>query len=65
MPASDAEEEDFSDEDLEEIIEMKAPKHLVREFEAMVKERPLLLTGLVFAFGLLVGVSISGRRRRR
>jgi ElaB/YqjD/DUF883 family membrane-anchored ribosome-binding protein len=62
---STVEEKEFSDEDLEEIIDMQAPKKLVREFEAMVKERPLLVTGLVFAFGLLVGVSISGRRRSR
>jgi len=56
--------EKFSDEDLEEIMDMKAPKTLVKEFESMVKDRPLLLTGLVFAFGILVGVSLSSRRRR-
>ncbi len=58
--------DEFSDEELEEIMDMKAPKELVRELEATIKESPLLVMGLVFAFGLLVGVSLgSGRRRSR
>jgi len=60
------EDKEFSDEELEEIIDMKAPKELILEFEAMVKESPLLMTGLAFAFGLLIGVGLaSGRRRSR
>ena len=59
------EESNFSDEDLEEIIDMQAPQALMKEFEAMVKERPLLVSGLIFAFGLLLGASLSGRRRSR
>jgi len=60
------EDKGFSDEELEEIIDMKAPKELILEFEAMVKESPLLMTGLAFAFGLLIGVGLaSGRRRSR
>lgn len=67
MSSSQTEEKDkeFSDEELEEIIDMKAPTELVKEFEAMVKESPLLVTGLVFAFGILIGVSLSSGRRRR
>jgi len=65
MAAAETEEKEFSDEELEEIIDMKPPTHLVKEFEAIVKERPLLVTGLVFAFGILVGISLSPRRRRR
>jgi hypothetical protein len=65
MASAETEEKDFSDEELEQIIDMKAPKELLKEFEAMVKERPLLVTGLVFAFGILVGISLSPRRRRR
>ncbi len=56
--------DEFSDEELEEIMDMKAPKELVRELEATIKESPLLVMGLVFAFGLLVGVSLSSGRRR-
>ena len=65
MATAEMEENNFSDEDLEEIIDMQAPKALMKEFEAMVKERPLLVSGLIFAFGLLLGASLSGRRRSR
>jgi hypothetical protein len=65
MASAETEEKEFSDEELEEIIDMKPPTRLVKEFEAIVKERPLLVTGLVFAFGILIGVSLSSGRRRR
>ncbi len=65
MESPETEEKEFSDEELEEIIDMKAPTALIKEFEAMVKESPLLVTGLVFAFGILIGVSLSSGRRRR
>jgi hypothetical protein len=65
MSSAQTEEKEFSDEELEEIIDMKAPSELVKEFEALVKESPLLVTGLVFAFGILLGVSLSSGRRRR
>ena len=64
MSALKTEEDEFSDEELEEIIDMKAPKELIMEFESMVKESPLLMTGLAFAFGLLVGVGLASGRRR-
>jgi hypothetical protein len=66
MATVEAEENEFSDEELEQIIDMKAPKELIKEFESLVKEKPLLVSGLVFAFGVLVGVGLtSGRRRSR
>jgi ElaB/YqjD/DUF883 family membrane-anchored ribosome-binding protein len=65
MATAEMDENGFSDEDLEEIMDMQAPKALIKEFEAMVKERPLLVTGLIFAFGLLLGGSLSRRRRSR
>ena len=64
MATVEAEERGFSDEELEEIIDMKAPKELVKQFEALTRESPLLVAGLVFAFGLLVGVGLSSGRRR-
>lgn len=64
MAASEAEEKEFTDEELEEIIDMKAPKQLIKEFESLVRERPLLVSGLVFAFGVLLGASLSSGRRR-
>jgi len=57
-------ESEFSDEELEEIMDMQAPKELAKELEAMIRDSPLLVTGLVFAFGLLIGVSLSSSHRR-
>jgi len=65
MSTTETQEDDFSDEELEEIIDMQAPQALFKEFEAIVKERPLLVSGLIFAFGLLLGASLSHRRRPR
>jgi len=58
-------DESVPDEDIEEILDMQAPRALVAEFEAMVKEKPLLTSGLIFAFGLLLGAALSKRRRSR
>lgn len=56
--------DDYSDEEVEDILDMKAPKDLLREFRKAAQDSPLLVTGLAFAFGLLVGVSLcSGNRR--
>ncbi len=57
-------ESEFSDEDLEELMDMKAPKEVAKELETIVKANPLLVTGLAFAIGLLIGVSFSSGRRR-
>jgi ElaB/YqjD/DUF883 family membrane-anchored ribosome-binding protein len=66
MATAEAEEKEFSDEELEEIIDMKPPRELISEFESLVKEKPLVMTGLAFAFGILVGLGLrSGRRRSR
>jgi len=66
MPTSDEGKEDFSDEELEEIIDMHAPKGQisVAELRKAIRENPLLVTGLVFAFGLLLGISLRSRRKR-
>jgi hypothetical protein len=66
MPAQEKEKEDFSDEELEQIIDMHAPKGQisVAELRRAIRENPLLVAGLVFTFGLLLGVSLrSGRKR--
>ena len=64
MATSEPEKEKFSDEELEEIMDMHAPADLVKELRATMKESPLLVAGLVFTFGLLVGVSLGTRRRK-
>lgn len=53
----------ISDEEVEEILDMQAPKDIVRELRAAIKEEPLLMAGLIFTLGILVGVSLSPRRR--
>ncbi len=65
MPA-DGEKESFSDEEVEEIMDMHAPKGQLSasEFRQIIRENPLLVAGLVFTFGLLLGVSLRPSRRR-
>ena len=65
MPAKE-EKDGFSDDELEEIMDRHAPTGQIStaEFRKMIRENPLLVTGLVFALGLLLGVSFrSGRRK--
>ncbi len=63
MAAKQEEKKDFSDEDVEDILDMQARTDLVREFRKVAQESPLLVAGLAFAFGLLVGASLSSGRR--
>ncbi len=64
MATKDRKESEFADEEVEDILDMRAPKDLMREFQKAVQESPLLMTGLVFTFGLLVGVSLSSGHKR-
>jgi hypothetical protein len=64
MSKTASEETEFSDEEVEDILDMRAPKDLLREFRKAAQENPLLVTGLAFAFGLLVGVSLSNGHKR-
>lgn len=65
MPAKE-EKDSFSDEELEEIMDRHAPmgQISIAEFRQMIRENPLLVAGLLFTLGLLLGVSFrSGRKR--
>jgi hypothetical protein len=57
----------YSDDEVEEIIDMRAPdnKFSMREIRATIQDNPLLVTGLLFSFGLLVGFAFGKRRRSR
>ncbi len=58
--------EKYSDEELEEIIDMHATDQIsMRQLRATIQENPLLITGLVFAFGLLIGIAMGKHRRSR
>jgi hypothetical protein len=66
---SDAEKpkkKEFSDEELEEIMGRHGPEDelSIQEIRTMIRENPLLVTGLVFAFGLLLGLSLCPARKK-
>jgi len=56
----------FTDEELEEIMDKHGPEDEfnVQEIRALIRENPLLVTGLVFAFGLLLGLSLCPARKK-
>jgi hypothetical protein len=66
MSTTQEKKEKFSDEELEEIMDMQAPKGQVSvaDMRQVIRDNPLLVAGLVFAFGLLLGVSMRPGRRR-
>ncbi|MGA2460572.1 MAG: hypothetical protein ABSF82_04040 [Candidatus Bathyarchaeia archaeon] len=67
MTTQESKRKEFSDDEVEAIMDMHEPgsQITIREIRETIQENPLLVTGLVFAFGLLVGVSLSSGRRRR
>jgi len=68
MPLPERQEQKYSDEELEEIMDMHASRDVFssRELREAIRESPLLMGGLIFTFGLLMGVALcSGRRKRQ
>ena len=55
------EQGNYSDDEIEQILGMGAPeaKFALNEIREAIREKPLLVTGLVLAFGILVGISLS------
>jgi hypothetical protein len=66
MERTEQTSEQYSDEELEEIMDMHAAKDMIsaKEVREAIRENPLLMAGLVFAFGLLAGIALSPKRRR-
>ena len=66
MSSKTGEKESFSDEDLEEIMYRRAPKGQVgvAELRQMIRDNPLLVGGLLFTIGLLLGVSYRSSHKR-
>ena len=59
-------QERYSDEELEEIIDMHASDQVsMRQVRSTIQENPLLVTGLVFTFGLLLGIALCSRSRHK
>ncbi len=66
MPERQVETREFADEELEDILSMHRTRDQVSvaEIRELIRENPLLVAGLVFTFGLLLGVSLrSGKRK--
>ena len=65
MPTSEQKEK-YSDEELEELIDMHAANDVfsAKQLRETIRENPLLMGGLIFTFGLLLGVALSSRRGR-
>jgi hypothetical protein len=59
-------EGNYSEDEIEQILGMEAPevKFALKEIRKTIKEDPLLVAGLVFAFGMLLGVSLSRGHRK-
>ena len=66
MADTQVEKKEFADEELEDILSMRKMRDQVSvaEVRELIRENPLLVAGLVFTFGLLVGVSLSSGRRK-
>ena len=66
MAETKAQKKEFPDEELEEIMFTHGSKDriTVAEVREMIRENPLLVAGLVFTFGLLLGVSLSSGRKK-
>jgi hypothetical protein len=60
-------ESDYSDDEIEQILGTGAPevRLTLKALEDIISENPLLVTGVVFALGILLGVSLGSARTRR
>ena len=58
-------EKSYSDEEVEEIMDMHAPRDpfSVKELRAAIQDNPFLVTGVVFTLGFLLGLSFGKRKR--
>jgi hypothetical protein len=66
LSSKTGDKESFSDEDLEEIMYKHPPKGQigVAELRQMIRDNPLLVGGLLFTIGLLLGVSYRSSHKR-
>jgi hypothetical protein len=55
----------YSDDEIEQILGKGAPEagRAVKEIRETIRQNPLLMTGLVLAFGILVGISLCRARK--
>ncbi|MGD0423393.1 MAG: hypothetical protein ABSA92_08035 [Candidatus Bathyarchaeia archaeon] len=57
--------QEYSDEELESILDMQPTDQIsIRQLRGTIQENPLLVTGLAFTLGLLLGLTLRPRRKR-
>jgi len=57
--------QEFSDEELESILDMQPTDQIsIRQLRGAIQENPLLVTGLAFTLGLILGLTLRPRRKR-
>jgi hypothetical protein len=61
-----ANELSYSDDEIEQIFGMGGPeaKTVLRAIRETMRENPLFVTALIFAFGILVGASLKHGHKR-
>jgi hypothetical protein len=66
MAEKQDQKKEFPDEEIEEILYRNNSKDqiTVAEVREVIRENPLLIAGLVFTFGLLLGASLGSGRRK-
>lgn len=64
--AHEAKEPDYSDDEIEQILGMEGTetKLALKQIRETIRDNPLLVGALIFAFGILVGASV-GRGHRK
>ena len=64
--ADEVKEPNYSDDEIEQILGMGGPetKLALKQMREAIRENPLLVGTLIFAFGILIGASLSRGRRR-
>ena len=65
MP-DEVKERNYSDDEIEQILGMGGPetKLALKQMREAIRENPLLVATLIFAFGILIGASLSRGHRR-
>jgi len=64
--ASEQRRPGYSDDEIEQILGMGGPETelALKEIRRTIKENPLLVSALIFAFGILVGASLARGHKR-
>lgn len=57
---------DYSEDEIEQILGMGAPeaRFALEKIRETIRENPFVVTGLVLAFGILIGISLGCGRKR-